>query len=132
MWTDNLFKKPAFSQAFAFASLCSYSAWSISFYLFVISVTVSFDTKLLHLTSSPSHRGASDDPEIAFVSSYHFTSSKYFPYFQINSWWVPSSTTFPLSMTTILSAFWIVESQWAMTTVVILLRPSPIILSIAS
>ena len=132
MWTDNLFKNPYFSLDFTFASHYSYSAWSISFYLFVISVTVSLDTKLLHFTSSPSFKGAFDEPDIAFVSSYHFTSSKYFPFLLINSRCVPSSTTFPLSITTILSAFWIVESQCAITTVVILLWPSPIILSIAS
>ena len=35
------------------------------------------------------------------------------------AWWVPSSTILPLLKTTILSAFWMVESLWAITSVVI-------------
>ena len=48
-------------------------------------------------------------------------SFQYTPFWDNNSACVPSSTTLPLWMMAILSAFWMVDSLWAITTQV---RPS--------
>jgi len=48
----------------------------------------------------------------------NLTISKYNPFFNINSEWLPSSATQPWSSTNMTSALWIVESRWATAIVV--------------
>ena len=61
---------------------------------------------------------------IALLNSYKLLinclsqNSLYLPCLLINSLWLPTSHIFPFSMTTILSAFCIVDNLWAITKTV--------------